>query len=169
MKVCTRCHLPRVYNRMLTLTKKERLLLGLIRNSETGCWEWVEGALPTGYGVLWDGEENAYIHRVSYQEFVGPIPENKEIHHICFNRRCGNPEHLRVVFHRENIRVSNAPMGINARKKICRRGHPLIGRKADVRMMRGHRVCRICDAIRAKEYRVRAGGRGKRVHVRGAS
>jgi hypothetical protein len=36
--------------------------------------------------------------------FVGPIPPNREIDHLCRVRSCVNPAHLEVVTNRENCR-----------------------------------------------------------------
>lgn len=43
-------------------------------------------------------------HRFSYEAHKGPIPEGLEIDHVCRNRSCVNPEHLRAVTRRENMR-----------------------------------------------------------------
>ena len=35
---------------------------------------------------------------------VGPIPDGREIDHLCRNHRCVNPDHLEPVTHLENMR-----------------------------------------------------------------
>jgi hypothetical protein len=35
-------------------------------------------------------------HRASYKTFIGPIPDDKRIVHICGNRLCINPQHLKL-------------------------------------------------------------------------
>jgi DNA-binding XRE family transcriptional regulator len=42
------------------------------------------------------------LHRVSYEQFNGPIPKGKRICHHCDNPRCVNPEHLYVGDARTN-------------------------------------------------------------------
>jgi hypothetical protein len=120
----------------------------------TGCWIWDAYKQPSGYANLWNGERVEQAHRISYRLFVGEIPRGTEIDHRCRNRACVNPEHLRAVTHRENMRVSDAPMGRNAAKLRCKRGHPLSGTNLVIR--NGTRQCREClnrRARRAKFWR----------------
>lgn len=65
-----------------------------------GCWNWVAGRLATGYGSF-DG--NLKSHRVSYEMANGPIPDGMMIDHICHNRLCVNPGHLRLATAKENV------------------------------------------------------------------
>lgn len=46
------------------------------------------------------------VHRFYYVRHYGPVPEGKELHHLCRVRSCCNPEHLKPVTHVENIRES---------------------------------------------------------------
>jgi hypothetical protein len=43
------------------------------------------------------------VHRVSFEEFIGPIPADMQIDHRCHNRACCNPKHLRVVTNKQNV------------------------------------------------------------------
>src|SRR5512135_3565935 len=65
---------------------------------ETGCWNWTHTLHYKGYSKFWtpEGDEG---HTFSYRYFVGPIPDGKEIHHKCRNRKCVNPNHLEVKTH----------------------------------------------------------------------
>lgn len=70
-----------------------------IETPETNCWEW-QGAIHSGgYGVL--GRE--YVHRLVYEELIGPVPEGLQLDHLCRNRRCCNPGHLEPVTQAENL------------------------------------------------------------------
>jgi hypothetical protein len=42
-------------------------------------------------------------HRFSYERFVGPIPEGMSLDHVCHNRRCVEPKHLRPVTTKQNL------------------------------------------------------------------
>jgi hypothetical protein len=43
-----------------------------------------------------------YAHRISFTLHNGPIPKGKVVDHICHNRGCVNPGHLRLATHFEN-------------------------------------------------------------------
>ena len=52
--------------------------------------------------MVWDGETMDYAYRVSYKEFVGPIPRGKLICHHCDVPMCIRPDHLFVGDHVSN-------------------------------------------------------------------
>lgn len=74
-----------------------------VKKTDT-CWLWLGGTNGRGYGVM--GVERprrtAYVHRVSYEHFHGPIPDGAEVAHSCDVRNCVNPDHLSLMTHREN-------------------------------------------------------------------
>lgn len=76
----------------------------------SGCWFWA-GHEQKGYGQIrvkaggrW---RTAWVHRVSYTVFHGPIPEGMTVDHICHRSLCINPRHLRLVTHESNVHESN--------------------------------------------------------------
>ena len=69
------------------------------------CWLWEGSLLPDGYGnARWPGQTTTLVHRIAYELWVAPIPEDLEIDHLCFVRNCINPEHLEPVTKAENAR-----------------------------------------------------------------
>lgn len=74
----------------------------------TDCWAWLGNCDGKGYGRLTlrvPGDEEKGIssrhvkrraHRVSYEEFVGPIPPGFDVDHQCENRWCIAPDHLQA-------------------------------------------------------------------------
>ena len=108
------------------------------------CWLWT-GALSSGYGMLrigGRGGHNRYVHRVAYEELVGPIPDGLEIDHLCRVRACFNPAHLEPVTPQQNVRRGESPGARALRRSDCLYGHPY----ADHGVIRqGRRRCRLCQ------------------------
>jgi len=118
-----------------------------------GCWLWTAGK-SAGYGrSRYERGKTRRAHRRVYELLIGPVPEGLELDHLCRNRACCNPWHLEPVTHRENILRGESPMALCAKKTTCVAGHPFS--KHGHINVRGDRVCLVCDAIRARNYRRR--------------
>lgn len=87
------------------------------------CWNWTAHLNEDGYSKFRMGDKHKFGHRVSYEWFVGPIPEGLTIDHLCRNRKCVNPEHLEAVTHKVNVLRGTAPSALHAVKTHCPRGH----------------------------------------------
>ena len=76
-----------------------------VRVTDT-CWEWIGYVSTTGYGnfTLVSGGSPAPAHRWSYEFCVSTIPDGLHIDHLCYNKRCVNPDHLEPVTMQENLR-----------------------------------------------------------------
>ena len=75
-----------------------------VEKSDT-CWEWKSAIDSYGYGVFqlaYPHRHTVKAHRVSYELIVGTIENGLTIDHLCFNKKCVNPEHLEVVTASEN-------------------------------------------------------------------
>lgn len=74
------------------------------RNTEMvdECWEWVKFRDPKGYGRTSYQGRQILSHRLSYIAFVGEIPADARVDHICGNPPCVNPDHLRLSTEMEN-------------------------------------------------------------------
>lgn len=74
------------------------------------CWNWT-GAKTSGHGVVKRDGVQGGAHRASYEMKNGPIPEGMAIDHICRNRACVNPDHLRIATQKQN-RENLDPAGL---------------------------------------------------------
>lgn len=70
-----------------------------------GCWIWMAAVNSKGYGTTSrppvPGQKGrsprVYAHRLAWEVVNGPIPDGLSIDHICHERRCINPAHLRLA------------------------------------------------------------------------
>jgi hypothetical protein len=121
------------------------------------CWEWADTKVKNGYAqFILTKRQKVYAHRFSYERFVSAIPHGMQIDHICRNRGCINPGHMRVLTNRENVIIGIGPTALNAQKTHCKRGHELSGH--NLRLLGGpsrggyvSRDCRQCRRDREKE------------------
>lgn len=69
----------------------------------TGCWEWIGGKDPNGYGRLGLNGKPELAHRISWRLSFGPITSADHICHRCDNPGCVRPEHLFKGDHAANM------------------------------------------------------------------
>lgn len=101
-----------------------------------GCYRWTGPTDREGYPL----DCGRRVHRTAYIERYGPIPEGKELDHVCRRRNCVRPEHLEPVTRSENERRKSFRRRM--RIKHCPAGHDYYthGRLTK----EGGRVCMAC-------------------------
>ena len=120
----------------------ERFLEKCKSSKDNECCIWNGGCIPPrGYGYIHVNRIRKYAHRVSYELFVGPIPEGLHIDHLCNNVECVNPKHLEAVTNKENhrrqvLQITHCPQGHEYTKE-----NTYVSKK-------GNRKCRWCDRER---------------------
>lgn len=67
------------------------------------CWIFM-GTTSRGYGYIYDNrlKRGVVAHRAAYEIEVSTIPEGMVVDHICHNRTCVNPDHLRLATPKQN-------------------------------------------------------------------
>ncbi|ADG98795.1 HNH endonuclease [Segniliparus rotundus DSM 44985] len=90
-----------------------------------GCWISLYSTASHGYAQIgWQDRgfrAMTTAHRAAWVFFHGQIPLGMTVDHRCKNRRCVNPEHLRLLTNFENARRTRGrdwPIG------ECAHGHP---------------------------------------------
>lgn len=125
-----------------------------VQIDENGCWRWKLGTKPAGYGLITVSRRRRLAHRVSYETFVGAIPDGLQLDHLCRVRDCVNPAHLEPVSGRENVMRSPITVAaLNSAKTHCPSGHPYD--ESNTYVWRGERICRTCRSERRRTYRLR--------------
>lgn len=88
------------------------------------CIEWTGAYHKNGYGVVSLNRTLAkelglgrvqFVHRASYIQNVGPIPDGLVVRHKCDNKACFNPAHLEVGTHYDNA-CDAVERGLSKRK-----------------------------------------------------
>lgn len=70
---------------------------------EFACVTWA-GCVQknNGYGRFSANGRIQMVHRWAYENWYGPIPDGMTVDHLCFNRTCIEPTHLRLLTRGEN-------------------------------------------------------------------
>lgn len=124
------------------------------------CWLWTGALDISGYGRFRVGSHSdgtrteRKAHRWAYEFFDGPISAGMLVDHLCRNRKCVNPTHLRLVTPRQNVLENSiGTAATNAQKTFCLRGHELSSNNVYLTPS-GARQCRECS--RQEKQRRRA-------------
>lgn len=85
-----------------TSTTVNRLLKYRIIDESSQCWIWTKAKDKDGYGLMTVADIMRRVPAVSYETFVGKIPDGLIIRHKCDNPPCFNPDHLETGTQKQN-------------------------------------------------------------------
>lgn len=101
---CAATHSNRGKSRAVDPMKR---IAARIEKLDNGCWHF-QGAHRGGdqrRPHIGSRGKSLYVHRVLWEDANGPIPAGHEIHHVCFDHRCVNPEHFELLTISEHRRL----------------------------------------------------------------
>jgi len=78
----------------LSAEEEARLWKFISPEPNSGCWLWTGGVGGIGYGRFKVAGKFATAHRVTYEAYIGPIPEGMLACHRCDIPSCVNPGHI---------------------------------------------------------------------------
>lgn len=117
----------------------------------TGCVLFKGALSSTGYGQVKRNGKQHGAHRLAFEDTWGiPIPQGKIIMHLCDNRACVNPLHLRLGTQADNMRDRDRKgRGVTHYKDRthCKGGHEFTIENTHIGH-KGRRNCRACARIR---------------------
>lgn len=127
---------------------------------DTPCKIW-PGKLEsrTGYGRKKVAGKAWMAHRWAYQEFYGDLSDDLVVDHLCFNRGCVEPAHLRQITLAENAARHKPDCGCSVchpdrhASLVCSRGHDISHPEARTRPRTPTRrgECLICYRDRNRD------------------
>lgn len=131
--------------KLIPKIKDTERFISLIKVNRNGCWDWKGYIKPSGYGIFSYRGFQYRAHRISYSIFKTELNIDLVLDHICMNKCCVNPKHLREVSrHINNIENSNAMAAINKVKTHCKNGHKFSKDNTYLEPKTKWRHCKIC-------------------------
>lgn len=127
-----------------------------IEIDRNGCWIWTGALYPTGYGhIAWADRPNHMVHRSTHRTMwlalKGPIPEGRDLDHLCRVRACCNPDHLEPVTRQTNLLRGETIPAARAAVTSCPQGHEYTEENT-LLSKAGQRQCKECTYERNRAY-----------------
>lgn len=130
-----------------------------VEEQPNGCWQWIGGRLPNGYGQFHChsyGKRNWRPHVWIMHVIHGPLPDGLTHDHLCRNVGCCNPAHLERVTNAENQRRRKP---FHRHPTVCKNGHPFDAANTRIAVCPDGTfrqiVCRTCQRRWINEFKTR--------------
>lgn len=119
------------------------------------CWEYNGCTDDCGYCQIMVDRKLQYAHRLAW-EFHNKqkIPDGMTIDHVCFNRKCINPSHLRLAKMGDNRARHNIQLKATCDKHGCKRKIVWNWSSRRNKMIR-RSVCPKCQCEWSKKYKAK--------------
>lgn len=114
----------------------------------TTCIESKRAITTNGYSRIYQNGSHIQAHRWAWELLHGKIPAGLVIDHLCSNRKCVAPDHLRMVTQGENIRAGKHSID---NQTHCKQGHEW-AKHLWIRPT-GRRECGECNRVRSRRKR----------------
>lgn len=137
----------------VTIPRRVQERAGTRWEADGDCWISTYSVASHGYAqVGWQDNRERHIvlaHRASWEYAMGPVPLGHTLDHLCKQRRCVNPAHMRILTNYENARRTSGrdwPLG------QCANGHP---NSESYLQPAGKRICRPCKRDWSARYQAK--------------
>jgi hypothetical protein len=126
------------------------------------CWNWSGPVDQCGYGlgkvfIKTNNWITKRAHIISVLMVGRSIAKGLQCDHLCNNKGCVNPDHIKITTPRENSGRVNCAWVVNARKTKCSYGHELSDENIyKIKRRRSstiERLCKQCQKRRSDKYR----------------
>lgn len=116
------------------------------------CWTWRAGVFKsTGYGAFhFSGRGLITAHRAAWLLAHGDVQEGLVIDHLCRNRICVRPDHLKAVTNTENLERGAGYALRNGMRDHCIHGHAYTPENTYISPA-GDTRCRTCARERDRQ------------------
>ncbi len=132
-------------------TLKERFFQHAI--VQDNCWGWQTKPNRHGYSTMKFDHKLYMAHRISLMIHGSEIPKDMVVDHICRNRKCTNPKHLRIVTRETNVLENSEGIAAKNRLKMfCKYGHPYDKENTSFSHRSTGYIGRECKACRRNSY-----------------
>lgn len=122
----------------------EKFLSKISIDPISGCWNWIGAISKGGYGLMMVRPRTLRAHRISYDIFIGLTNLDLVIDHVCRNKKCCNPIHLREVSATTNCMENSIGIApIRKKQTHCIHGHEFT-KSNTIAKYGGLRGCREC-------------------------
>lgn len=114
----------------------------------SGCWLWSGALTEKGYGRVSRSGVKYRTHRLVWELLTGQrLLSGTDLHHLCPNRHCCNPDHLSLLGHAHHAVLT----GHERHQGRCKNGHELTPENSYVRRRADgsfrDRQCRECRRL----------------------